>query len=206
MIWKVYLSGEIHSNWRSTIEAEAAGLGLPVEFSAPVTDHAASDDCGSAIMGAESNKFWHDQKGAKTQCDPDTDVDRVGGCRRGAVWREVPAVERSLRCGDGGSLVKAPDRHSSTRVQPCLEGGGRGSAGGGGGAGSGCSDPGLRDPRPIAGLNHCEVPQHGPTSRAAVDRLRTTRVRNGIPEGQPFLAGWRFGMVIGNLGHQQCAW
>ena len=65
MIWKVYLSGEIHSNWRSTIEAEAAGLGLPVEFSAPVTDHAASDDCGSAIMGAESNKFWHDQKGAK---------------------------------------------------------------------------------------------------------------------------------------------
>ena len=65
MIWKVYLSGEIHSNWRGTIEAEAAGLGLPVEFSAPVTDHAASDDCGSAIMGAESNKFWHDHKGAK---------------------------------------------------------------------------------------------------------------------------------------------
>ena len=65
MIWKVYLSGEIHSNWRDTIEAEAAGLGLPVEFSAPVTDHAASDDCGAAIMGAESSKFWHDHKGAK---------------------------------------------------------------------------------------------------------------------------------------------
>ena len=65
MIWKVYLSGEIHSTWRDTIEAKAAGLGLPVEFSAPVTDHAASDDCGAAIMGAESRKFWHDHKGAK---------------------------------------------------------------------------------------------------------------------------------------------
>jgi YtoQ family protein len=30
-----------------------------------VTDHAASDDCGVAILGAESSKFWHDHKGAK---------------------------------------------------------------------------------------------------------------------------------------------
>jgi len=33
--------------------------------SAPVTDHAASDDCGVQIMGAEPDKFWHDHKGAK---------------------------------------------------------------------------------------------------------------------------------------------
>ena len=31
----------------------------------PVTDHAASDDCGVAILGEESDKFWHDHKGAK---------------------------------------------------------------------------------------------------------------------------------------------
>ena len=30
-----------------------------------MTDHAASDDCGVAILGAEENKFWHDHKGAK---------------------------------------------------------------------------------------------------------------------------------------------
>lgn len=59
----VYLSGEIHTDWRDEITAGAAGL--PVTFSAPVTDHAASDDCGVRIMGAEPDKFWHDHKGAK---------------------------------------------------------------------------------------------------------------------------------------------
>jgi len=38
---------------------------LPVSFSAPVTNHAASDDCGVEILGAEPNKFWHDHKGAQ---------------------------------------------------------------------------------------------------------------------------------------------
>jgi len=60
---KVYLSGEIHTDWRDVIVAGAAGL--HVTFSAPVTDHDASDDCGVAILGAEPNKFWHDHKGAK---------------------------------------------------------------------------------------------------------------------------------------------
>ena len=60
---KVYLSGEIHTNWRAEIAQGAEGL--DVVFSAPVTDHAASDDCGVAILGAESDKFWHDRKGAQ---------------------------------------------------------------------------------------------------------------------------------------------
>ena len=29
-----------------------------------MTDHAASDDCGVEILGAEPDKFWHDRKGA----------------------------------------------------------------------------------------------------------------------------------------------
>ena len=39
--------------------------GLPVDTSAPVTHHEASDDCGVAILGPESDKFWHDNKGAR---------------------------------------------------------------------------------------------------------------------------------------------
>ena len=62
MTLKVYLSGEIHTDWRDEIMAGAKGL--DVAFSAPVTDHAASDDCGVAILGAEENKYWHDHKGA----------------------------------------------------------------------------------------------------------------------------------------------
>ncbi len=63
MTLKVYLSGEIHTDWREQITEGAAGL--DVTFSAPVTDHAASDDCGVAILGEETNKFWHDHKGAQ---------------------------------------------------------------------------------------------------------------------------------------------
>ncbi len=58
----VYLSGEIHTDWRDRIVNGARDL--DVTFSAPVTDHAASDDCGVAILGAEPDKFWHDRKGA----------------------------------------------------------------------------------------------------------------------------------------------
>ncbi|MEM8685988.1 MAG: YtoQ family protein [Pseudomonadota bacterium] len=64
MSWNVYLSGEIHTGWRAEIEEAVTAAGLPVEFSAPVTNHAASDDCGVAILGSEQNKFWHDNKGA----------------------------------------------------------------------------------------------------------------------------------------------
>ena len=63
MTLNVYLSGEIHTDWRDQIIAGAAGL--DVTFSAPVTDHDASDDCGVDILGAEPDKFWHDNKGAR---------------------------------------------------------------------------------------------------------------------------------------------
>lgn len=60
---KVYLSGEIHTDWRDQIVGGARGLDLT--FEGPVADHAASDDCGVAILGAEKDKFWHDRKGAQ---------------------------------------------------------------------------------------------------------------------------------------------
>ena len=62
--WVVYLAGEIHSDWRERIASGVAAAGLPVRLTGPVTDHAASDDCGVAILGPESEKLWHDHKGA----------------------------------------------------------------------------------------------------------------------------------------------
>jgi YtoQ family protein len=62
--WRVYLSGEIHSDWREQIAAGIEGAGLPVELSAPVTDHGTSDDAGAGTLGEESEAFWRDHKGA----------------------------------------------------------------------------------------------------------------------------------------------
>ena len=64
-IWNVYLSGEIHTDWRERIIDGATKAGLAIEFNSPVTDHASSDDCGVAILGREDQAFWHDHKGAK---------------------------------------------------------------------------------------------------------------------------------------------
>ncbi len=65
MALTVYLSGEIHTDWREKIESGTEKAGLPVAFLAPVTNHNASDDCGVNILGAEEMDFWKDHKGAK---------------------------------------------------------------------------------------------------------------------------------------------
>jgi YtoQ family protein len=62
--WNVYLSGEIHSDWRERIETGAREAGLSVELLAPVADHAASDDAGIGTLGEESTPFWRDHMGA----------------------------------------------------------------------------------------------------------------------------------------------
>lgn len=62
--WNVYLSGEIHSDWRERIESGVREAGLPVELSTPVTDHAASDDAGIGTLGDEAMPFWRDHMGA----------------------------------------------------------------------------------------------------------------------------------------------
>jgi YtoQ family protein len=62
--WNVYLSGEIHSDWRERIEQGAEEAKLPLSFSAPVTDHSASDDAGTGTLGEEAESFWRDHKGA----------------------------------------------------------------------------------------------------------------------------------------------
>ena len=64
MRWQVYLSGEIHTDWRERIEHGASTVGLDVEFTAPVTDHATSDAAGTAIFGEQERSFWNDHLGA----------------------------------------------------------------------------------------------------------------------------------------------
>jgi YtoQ family protein len=62
--WRIYLSGEIHSDWREQIAAGIEQAVLPVQLSSPVTDHEASDAAGTGTLGEESEAFWRDHKGA----------------------------------------------------------------------------------------------------------------------------------------------
>ena len=63
--WIVYLSGEIHSDWRAQIKLGCQQAEVDAAFLSPITDHAASDDVGEAILGKEDRAFWRDHKGAK---------------------------------------------------------------------------------------------------------------------------------------------
>ena len=64
MSFNVYLSGEIHTDWREQIERGAKEAGLDITFTAPVTDHDASDAAGDHL-GHESDSFWRDHKSSK---------------------------------------------------------------------------------------------------------------------------------------------
>lgn len=64
MIWTVYLSGEIHTDWREQIEQGAKALDLPVTFTSAVTDHDASDAAGD-VLGTQEDNFWRDHQSAK---------------------------------------------------------------------------------------------------------------------------------------------
>lgn len=65
MNWNLYLSGEIHTDWRDQIASGITDHQLPITLLSPVTDHESSDDCGDRILGAEDNNFWKDHKASK---------------------------------------------------------------------------------------------------------------------------------------------
>ena len=60
----IYLSGEIHSDWRRNIKKNCLEKKFNVNFLEPVTSHSNSDECGIKILGSEKEKFWNDYKGA----------------------------------------------------------------------------------------------------------------------------------------------
>jgi YtoQ family protein len=64
MEYIVYLSGEIHTDWREKIKQGAESLALPITFTSAVTNHEASDAAGD-VLGAETNSFWRDHKSSK---------------------------------------------------------------------------------------------------------------------------------------------
>ena len=64
MIWTIYLSGEIHTDWRQQLKQGCAAHKLSVEFTSAVTDHEASDSAGD-VLGTEESGFWRDHKSAK---------------------------------------------------------------------------------------------------------------------------------------------
>ena len=56
----IYLSGEIHTNWRDEIINKCKDLNLNIKFYSPVTDHEQSDDIGIKILGNEEKNFVND--------------------------------------------------------------------------------------------------------------------------------------------------
>ena len=65
MTWQVYLSGEIHSDWREQIQQGIADKGLDIQVTTPVCTHEDSDEVGVRILGDEADNFWKDHKAAK---------------------------------------------------------------------------------------------------------------------------------------------
>jgi len=62
--WMVYLSGEIHTDWREQIRQGAEMNNLPVTFTSAVTNHEASDAAGD-VLGEQKESFWRDHQSAK---------------------------------------------------------------------------------------------------------------------------------------------
>jgi len=119
MTLKIYLSGEIHTDWRDTVISGAAEM--DVAFTSPVTDHAASDACGVAILGAEPDKFWHDHKGAKLNAirtrkgieDADIVVVRFGDKYK--QWNAAFDAGYAAALGKGLIVMHGPDHQHALK-------------------------------------------------------------------------------------------
>ena len=118
----VYLSGEIHSNWRDEIAAGVKEAGLNVIITGPNTNHGASDDCGEVILGAEASSFWKDHKAAKINAlrtrkliaDADIVVVRFG--EQYKQWNA--AFDAGYAAALGKSLII---QHDATLTHPLKE-------------------------------------------------------------------------------------
>ncbi len=64
MDFTVYLSGEIHTDWRDELRQGCREQGIDVRFSSAITDHEASDAAGDHL-GNEPKPFWRDHKSSK---------------------------------------------------------------------------------------------------------------------------------------------
>ena len=60
----VFLSGEIHTDWRDQIKQACKAEGLDIIFTSAITHHETSDAAGD-VLGSEDKSFWRDHKSAK---------------------------------------------------------------------------------------------------------------------------------------------
>jgi len=63
-IWTVYLSGEIHTDWREQIMNASNTQKLPMRFVSAVTNHGASDAAGD-VLGDAPAGFLRDQQSSR---------------------------------------------------------------------------------------------------------------------------------------------
>ena len=61
---EVYLSGEIHTDWREKIIQGCQESNLDITFTSANTDHESSDASGD-VLGAQEKQFWRDHQSAK---------------------------------------------------------------------------------------------------------------------------------------------
>lgn len=100
MNWTIYLSGEIHTDWRQQIIEGAARLELPVTFTSAVTDHPASDAAGDHL-GEPLDGYWRDQRSARINAiRTQTLIDRcdLAVIRFGEQYRQWNAAFDAGRC------------------------------------------------------------------------------------------------------------
>ena len=117
MKWNVYLSGEIHSSWREEIAKATERLNLPITLTASVTDHSASDNCGTELLGSESEPFWKDHKAAKINAIRTRTLIRhadIVVIRFGETYRQWNAAfEAGYACALGKPLITLHEENLS---------------------------------------------------------------------------------------------
>ena len=123
MALNVYLSGEIHTDWRERIERGAAEAGLDVEFGSPVTDHGASDNAGVGDPRRAGAPVLERQPRRGRQRDPHPHAARARRRRRRALRRPVPPVERRVRRRLRRGAGQAARRAAPGGARPCPQGG-----------------------------------------------------------------------------------
>ncbi len=83
---KVYLSGEIHTDWREQIIEGCKAKGLNISFTSANTDHESSDAAGDGL-GAESQQFLARPQVCKSKRNSNSNGYQSLRCRNYSFWR-----------------------------------------------------------------------------------------------------------------------